>query len=201
MRLALLLASLAATLHQAQPQRSWWAGGARRRRHHSEQGDRRELRTHRYGLQGKEGHRFNSRGQGEDSRVSSLQRRRLQQSEQRHHDTGYRDTGYRGYRGYYPTPAPANTSHLLEATEEYKVETRNGDTVIQFARSGDTQGGFLHLEHLIVSSLFMSIVPTNIGNEIMPFYKYLDDKTIQGTLVRVFAILIVIATRRVVTVT
>ena len=35
----------------------------------------------------------------------------------------------------------------------------------------------------------------------MPFYKYLDDKTIQGTLVRVFAILIVIATRRVVTVT
>ena len=173
MRLALLLGSLAALLHQAQPQRSWWAGGARRRRHHSEQGDRRELRTHRYSRQGEEEHRYNNRGQGEDSRVSSLQRRRLQRqeagSEQRHHDRGYRDTGYGGYRGYYPTPAPANTSHLLEATEEYKVETRNGDTVIQFARSGDTQGGFLHLEHLIVSSLFISIVPTNIGNEIMSF--------------------------------
>ena len=157
MRLALLLASLAALLHQAQPQRSWWAGGARRRRHHSEQGDRRELRTHRYSRQGEE-HGYNNRGQGEDSRVSSLQRRRLQRqeagSEQRHHDRGYRDTGYGGYRGYYPTPAPANTSHLLEATEEYKVETRNGDTVIQFARSGDTQGGFLYLKHPANISFF-----------------------------------------------
>ena len=48
------------------------------------------------------------------------------------------------------------SSHLLESTPEYTIETRGGDTIIEFARSGETQGKkeehFIHTNILTFKS-------------------------------------------------
>ena len=33
-----------------------------------------------------------------------------------------------------------NNASSIQSTPEYTIETRNGDTIIEFARSGETQG-------------------------------------------------------------
>ena len=127
MRLLLLLGSLGLIIQQIEAQRSWWNRGYRGhrrdrrrdrpRRYRQSEGDQR--RRHRHTSDYQEAERASEVN-------SSLLSRRLSQREGEARD-------------YYPHTR-ANTSHLVEATPEYRIETREGDTIIQFARSGETQG-------------------------------------------------------------
>ena len=128
MRLLLLLGSLGLILQQIEAQHSWWNRGYRGHRR-----DRRRDRPRRYrqsdGDHPRRRHRHTSdhlEAERASDVSSSHLSRRLSQREGEARD-------------YYPHTR-ANTSHLVEATPEYRIETREGDTIIQFARSGETQG-------------------------------------------------------------
>ena len=46
----------------------------------------------------------------------------------------------RSQRRYYPENTNNVTSEVLQDTPEFRVQTRGGDTFIEFARSGEAQG-------------------------------------------------------------
>ena len=132
MRLCLLLGCLGLLLQQIEAQRSWWNRGYhghrnrrrdRPRRYRQSEGD--QTRRHRpSGYQSEESYHEADRG----SDISSRQLRRRQGE--------YRSRG----RDYYPDTRANTSAGVLEATPEYRIETRGGDTIIEFARSGETQG-------------------------------------------------------------
>ena len=112
MRLHLLLAGLL-ILQEVRGQRSYW-----RRR-----GERLRSRARRYQRHHRE------RGdsyEGDNLRLSSRDlAKRVNKFE-------------RSERRYYPDSN--NTTRVLQDTPEYRVQTRGGDTIIEFARSGEAQG-------------------------------------------------------------
>ena len=125
MRLILLLAGLLLLQDLAWGQRSQW-----RRR-----GQRSRTRPRRYNqYEGGRSYRRRSERHREDSyegdrlRVSSTElARRVNKFE-------------RSERRYYPDTSKNLTSQVIQDTPEYRVQTRGGDTIIEFARSGEAQG-------------------------------------------------------------
>ena len=125
MRLCLLLGSLSLILQQIEAQRSWWNRG-----YHGHRSRRRDRpRRYRHSDQSG-GHRHT--GHHDEAGVSSRQLSRR---------VSPRDEA----RDYYPDTR-ANTSEVLEDTPEYRIQTRGGDTIIEFARSGETQGRSMSLK-------------------------------------------------------
>ena len=49
-------------------------------------------------------------------------------------------------QSYYESNSNDNTVKIIERTPDYKVETRGGDTFIEFARSGEAQGKLAELQ-------------------------------------------------------
>ena len=132
MRLLLLLGSLGLLLQQIEAQRSWWSRGYlghrsrrrdRPRRYRQSEGDLRTHRRHRY-----RGHQHEEESEADKLRISS-------------HELSRRVSERQRGGGYYPdTRANTSAETVLETTPEYRVETRAGDTIIEFVRSGETQG-------------------------------------------------------------
>ena len=123
MRLILLLAGL---LILTQAQRSHWRrrggrGGRLRGRRYSQSEDRgRSSLRRRYERQRGDSY------EGDNLRLSSRDlARRVNKFE-------------RSERRYYPDSN--STTRVLQDTPEYRVQTRGGDTIIEFARSGEAQG-------------------------------------------------------------
>ena len=142
MRLILLLAGL---LILTQAQRSHWRrrggrGGRLRGRRYSQSEDRgRSSLRRRYERQRGDSY------EGDHLKLSSteLARRvyKFERSERRYYPDN--NNNYHHQQHYRQ-----NSSQVLEATPEYRVQTRGGDTIIEFARSGESQGelSFPHCE-------------------------------------------------------
>ena len=140
MRLILVLAGLLLPLLQdvAQAQRSHW----RRRGGRGGRGGR--LRPRRYN-QSEVGRRY-ERPRGDSYETdhltlssTELARRvnKFERSERRYYpDNNYHHHHHQHYR------QNNSQGEVLEATPEYRVQTRGGDTIIEFARSGESQGEF-----------------------------------------------------------
>ena len=141
MRLYLLhLCSLVLFFHHVSSQRSWWnrgqqgrrqrPGRERPRRYNSDNARTNRRRYQRpYEQDSTEGDNLRISSSELSKRVSSFERRQPSYNQYRYSDT----------TDYYPSYQRSNVS-LIESTPEYKIETRNGDTIIEFARSGETQG-------------------------------------------------------------
>ena len=120
MRLILLLAGLLLLLDLTWGQRPHW----RRRGPRSRGRARRYNQSHRRGSQR---HREDSY-EGDNLRLSSTElSRRVNKFEKRE-------------RRYYPDNLNNLTSRIIQESPEYRVQTRGGDTIIEFARSGEAQG-------------------------------------------------------------
>ena len=120
MRLILLLAGLLLLLDLTWGQRPHW----RRRGPRSRGRARRYNQSHRRGSQR---HREDSY-EGDNLRLSSTElSRRVNKFEKRE-------------RRYYPDNLNNLTSKIIQESPEYRVQTRGGDTIIEFARSGEAQG-------------------------------------------------------------
>ena len=140
MRLILLLVGLLLLQDVTRTQRSHW----RRRGGRGGRGGR--LRARRYQLSDESGRSVRRRYErrGEDSyegdhlilASSELARRvnKFERSERRYYPDHNNNNNHYHHR--------QNTSQVLQATPEYRVQTRGGDTIIEFARSGESQGEF-----------------------------------------------------------
>ena len=138
MRLILVLAGLLLLQDVAQAQRSHW----RRRGGRGGRGGR--LRPRRYN-QSEVGRRY-ERPRGDSYEAdhltlssTELARRvnKFERSERRYYpDNNYHRHHHQHYR------QNSSQGEVLEATPEYRVQTRGGDTIIEFARSGESQGEF-----------------------------------------------------------
>ena len=141
MRLWLVAGSLAILLQTIGAQRSWWPdrAGARLRhrqrlRRHRSQHDRpqrRRLRRPQHDDDSYEGDQLVISSSELSRRVNKFQRSQRPRSYDHHPRSDYYPTRYKN---------ESEASTLLESTPEYRIETRNGDTIIEFARSGETQG-------------------------------------------------------------
>ena len=144
MRLILVLAGLLLLQDVAQAQRSHW----RRRGGRGGRGGR--LRPRRYN-QSEVGRRYERpRGdsyEGDHLTLSSteLARRvnKFERSERRYYpdNNNYHHHHQQHYR--QNSSQVVEVEEVLEATPEYRVQTRGGATIIEFARSGESQGEFL----------------------------------------------------------
>ena len=145
MRLWILLGSIGVLLQTIGAQRSWWPDRPRRqsqrlRRYRNSSGGglhrRRSRRPYSYD-DSYDSYDASRDSYEDDSLVisSSELSRRVNKFERPNRPRAHR-------QDYYPNHQYSNQSHstLLESTPEYKIETRNGDTIIEFARSGETQG-------------------------------------------------------------
>ena len=181
MRLFILLGSIGVFLQQVSAQRSWLGGGYQGRyrrtnrdhprRYHSDSSDEQDRsQSHRRRYQR---HRYEDSYEGDQLRISSHElSRRVSKYERRKPDRRkyHHDGSDSSYKSYYPTQSPSyhhrniseGSSHLLESTPEYTIETRGGDTIIEFARSGETQGSdfILNSPHVVWNANSATVRPT-----------------------------------------
>ena len=144
MRLILLLAGLLLLLLQdvARAQRSHWrrrggrGGRGRPRRYNQSEESGRSVRR-RY----ERGREDSYEGDHLTLATSELARRvnKFERSERRYYpdNNNHYNNNHHHHQHYRQ-----NSSQVLEATPEYRIQTRGGDTIIEFARSGESQGEF-----------------------------------------------------------